>query len=87
MGVGPSAGFGLGIADFLLCSRCGVYIGARTEIAEDLLTDAARARGISDDPLVHASGSSTKPNSAIAHKSTSLPRRERWVRHVDAAAR
>src|SRR2546423_14935445 len=40
-----------------------------------------------DEPLVHASGSSTKPNSSEDHSTSSAPRRERCVAQVAAAPR
>ena len=43
--------------------------------------------GMIDEPLVHASGSSTKPNSSVDHRTSSAPRRERCVAHVAAAPR
>ena len=43
--------------------------------------------GMIDDPLDHASGSSTKPNSSLDQSTSSAPRRERCVAHVAAAAR
>ena len=43
--------------------------------------------GMIDEPLVHASGSSTKPNSCEDHSTSSAPRRERCVAQVAAAPR
>ena len=40
-----------------------------------------------DEPLVHASGSTTKPNSTVDQSTSSEPSRDRWVRQVDAAPR
>ena len=43
--------------------------------------------GMIDEPLDHASGISTKPNSSVDQITSSQPRRERCVAHVAAALR
>src|SRR5215216_7545957 len=40
-----------------------------------------------DEPDAQASETSQKPNSSLDHSTISAPRRDRWVAHVDAAAR
>ena len=43
--------------------------------------------GMIEDPELHASGSSQKPNSVLDQSTSSAPRRERWVAQVAAAPR
>src|SRR5439155_82598 len=43
--------------------------------------------GMIEEPELHASGSSQKPNSLLDQSTSSAPRRERWVAQVAAAPR
>ena len=43
--------------------------------------------GMIEEPELHSSGSSQKPNSLLDHSTSSAPRRERCVAHVAAAPR